>query len=245
MISINYIDKNSFFHNLDSRSKMVWLIATTLSAIFISNPHLLVLLFIHVIIVGITARMPAGRLLKENIRWGVIIFAISLLFSALDLSNLYHALAISLLVTIKWLTIISSGIIFSTATNPQDIVSGLVKLKFPRAFAFSVGMGMRSLVLMRTEVGRIFSAQRARGFNPKPSFRDIHKLHHKLSPVIIPMLVSVIRLSNEIATALDSKGFSMETVGDSPFVRIRPSDIAVIALSIALFALVVWLRFLF
>lgn len=89
------------------------------------------------------------------------------------------------------------GFLFVFTTDPRRFILSLMQqFKLPRNFAYGVMAGYNFIPIVRKEYENMVSAYRARGV--------------KISFIMLPMLVTAVRSSENIAMAMESKGFSSD-----------------------------------
>lgn len=209
-----YLDKNTFLHRLDPRTKLLVMLGSfTVALMFYSIPILLGLSIV-VLLYGFS-----GKVLSNLKRIRIILIMIGIIsvvlwaftkggdtkiLGPITKEGIIYGIAIG----IKFNIMIVSGMIFLSSTKIEEISLGLVKLKVPYRGAFAFSTAIR---LVPTIVGTSYTitqAQKSRGLDlDSGSFIQKAK---KYVPLLIPTLISVIRGTNVFAMALESKGFGYD-----------------------------------
>lgn len=98
-----------------------------------------------------------------------------------------------------------AAVIFLTVTRIEDFTYGLSRLGLPFVVSFALSLSFRLTPLFMETGQTIVMAQRARGLDLS-SGGPLNRLRHYV-PIIVPILVSGLRRSDQLAVALESKGF--------------------------------------
>ncbi|MFP5212562.1 MAG: energy-coupling factor transporter transmembrane component T family protein, partial [Acidobacteriota bacterium] len=98
-----------------------------------------------------------------------------------------------------------AAVIFLTATRIEDFTYGLSRLGLPFAAGFALSLAFR-LTPLFVETGQtIAMAQRARGLDLDRG--GLLQRIRRYVPIIVPILANGLRRSDQLAIALESKGF--------------------------------------
>lgn len=209
-----YLDKDTFLHRLDPRTKLLIMFGSfTVALMFYSLP-ILIGLSLVVLLYGYS-----GKVLSNLKRIRVILFMIALvsiilwsltkggdtrLLGPITKEGIIYGITIGL----KFDIMIIAGMIFLSATKIEEIAIGLVKLKVPYRGAFAFSTAIRLVPMIVGTSYTITQAQKSRGLDlDSGSFIQKAK---KYVPLLIPTLISVIRGTNVFAMALESKGFGYD-----------------------------------
>lgn len=243
-----YLDRDTWVHRLDPRTKMFLLIGAFVLAFLFVNP-----LFGLVVLAIVLAFGAAAKSLVNLKRIWFILLMIAVmtvilwtlfgsgetpLFLFVEREALLYGVGAALRIDIM----IVAGMIFLSATRNEEIATGLVKLGIPYRFAFAVSTALRLVPTIAATGSTIGQAQRSRGLDLESG--NIIQRVRKNTPLLIPVFVSTIRSTNVFSMALESKGF-----GASPertyFLKIEMtrSDALVLVSFAALLAAALALRF--
>lgn len=116
-----------------------------------------------------------------------------------------ESLLFGITVGIRLCCFMSASVLFLTTTRIEDFTYGLSRLGMPFAAGFSLTLAFRLTPLFMESGQAIVMAQKARGLDLDSGglFRRIRQY----VPIIIPILVTGLRKSDQLAIALESKGF--------------------------------------
>ncbi|GFN35145.1 energy-coupling factor transporter transmembrane component T family protein [Tepidimicrobium xylanilyticum] len=209
-----YIDKDTFLHRLDPRTKLAVMFGSFVIALLFESLPILLALAVIILLYG-----HSGKVLSNLKRIRVILFMIGLmsiviwsitrggetkLLGPITLEGIIYGITVG----IKFNVMIISGMIFLSSTTIEGISLGLVKLKVPYRGAFAFSTAIRLVPMIVATSYTITQAQRSRGLD-LDSGSFIQRIK-KYVPLIIPTFVSVIRSTNVFSMALESKGFGYD-----------------------------------
>lgn len=206
-----YLDRDTWVHRLDPRTKMLLLIGTFVFAFLFVNPLYGVVVLAIVLVFGAMAKslINLKRIwfillmiaVMTVILWTVFGSGETPLFWFVEREALLYALGAALRIDIM----IIAGMIFLSTTRNEEIATGLVKLGIPYRFAFAVSTALRLVPTIAATGSTIGQAQRSRGLDLESG--NIIQRVRKNTPLLIPVFVSTIRSTNVFSMALESKGF--------------------------------------
>lgn len=229
-----YLPLNSIIHKVDPRIKLVVLISLIVSIFFNTGFTGYCFIAVFILILFFSAKLPAsllGRLLVPMLFIVVILFILNCFIIKADQSVPDSIKAIGQLWHWKFLTVSFKGIyssiyigiriylmiitttILTTTTQPLDLILALEDLmmplkliKFPvHIISMIISIALRSIPTLFDEAGRILKAQASRGVDLKNGhFREKIKA---LVSLIIPLLVSAFQKAEDLAYAMDSRGY--------------------------------------
>ena len=242
-----YLDRDTFVHRLDPRTKMFLLLGSFVLAFVFLDPVYQAVVFGVVLLFGYLAA-ALGNLRRI---WGVLV-AISVmtvliwsvfgsgetpLFLFFDVESLLYGAGIAFRIIIT----IVAGMIFLSTTRNEEIATGLVLLKVPYRFAFAVSTALRLVPTIAATGATISQAQRSRGLDLETG--NLFQRLRKNVPLLIPVFVSTIRSTNVFSMALESKGFGAEKTR-SHYLRLRiaPTDVLLMVAFVVLLVAAVGLR---
>lgn len=209
-----FIDKDTFLHRLDPRTKLLIMFGTFIIALLFDSLPILAALGVVIVLYG-----QSGKVLSNLKRIRVILFMIALmsiviwsftkggetkLLGPITLEGLLYGITVG----IKFIVMIIAGMIFLSSTKIEEIALGLVKLKVPYRGAFAFSTAIRLVPMIVGTSYTITQAQKSRGLDLDSG--SIFQKVRKYIPLIIPTFISVIRGTNVFSMALESKGFGYD-----------------------------------
>jgi len=234
-----YIDKDTYLHRLDPRTKLfVMFVSFAIALMFYSVPVLLGL-SVAILLYGMS-----GKILSNLKRIRIILIMIGLvsiflwsfmkggdtkLFGPFTLEGIFYGIAIG----IKFDIMIVAGMIFLSSTKMEEIAIGLVKLKVPYRGAFAFSTALRLVPTIVATSYTITQAQKSRGLDLDSG--NLIERAKKYVPLLIPTFISVIRGTNVFAMALESKGFGYDKDRTNYLeIKFTSKDVLTFVLTIAL-----------
>jgi energy-coupling factor transport system permease protein len=209
-----YLDRDTFVHRLDPRTKMFLLLGMFVLAFVFTDPLYLLGVLAVVLFFGYLSRSLAnlGRI------WFILV-----------------GIALRLDATIV------AGMIFLSTTRNEEVAIGLVRLGIPYRFAFAVSTALRLVPTIVATGLTISQAQRSRGLD-LDSGNVISRIRKHL-PLLVPVFVTTVRSTNVFSMALESKGFGAGS-GRTYYLHIAMGrrDLLVLALFVLLMAGCIALR---
>ncbi len=242
-----YVPADTPVHRLDPRAKMAALLAVLLLAVAADHPLLPGALLGAVVLVahagrawGALRRVRALILLIASfstLTWSVFARGTTPLLGPVEVEALLFGVGTGL----KLACTIAASVVFLATTSNEEITVGLIRLGLPYPVAFAFSTALR---LVPTFVGAgatILEAQKSRGLDVE-SGGLIQRMRRHL-PLVVPILAVAIRSTNQLALALESRGFRARP--DRTYyleLRFRAADRVVTAVSLVLIVLALYLR---
>jgi energy-coupling factor transport system permease protein len=242
-----FIDKDTFMHKLDPRTKLLVILGSFVVALLFDSLPILLVLAAVILLYGYFGRVLSnlnrikGVLLMivffSVVLWSITIKGATRIIGPLTVEGMIHGLMIGL----KFDIMITSGMIFLSSTKIEEISLGLVRMKLPYRGAFAFSTAIRLVPMIVGISYTITQAQKSRGLDLDSGsfFQKIRKY----VPLLIPTLLSVIRGTNVFAMALESKGFGYDEVRTN-FLEIgfKFTDYLVMTLTIIVILLAIYAK---
>ena len=233
-------------HNLDPRIKFINVCAIFVTAILFSEIMPLVALLL--------IQIPFVALAKVGSQWlqsmrgaaflAAIIFATNLLFSyigagyVLKDENLEKAIAL----TLRFVVLVGSFSVFFLTTSPDHLGLALEQSHVPYEFVFAFTTAVRFVPVLAEEAQTIMDAQKARGLELERG--NFLKRIRNYVPILIPLIVSAIRRSLDLAEAMESRAWGATEKRTNLYVlKMHNGDFVLVAVTVGLLALAVYVRF--
>ncbi|XHH07746.1 MAG: energy-coupling factor transporter transmembrane component T family protein [Candidatus Bathyarchaeia archaeon] len=196
-------------HNLDPRIKFVYVIAIFISAILFYQILPLAILFLMQLPFVFLARVQKQwvRSLRGAAFLAGFIFAINILTTFL--TNNYTITVpqfeAAIAMTLRFVVLVESFSVFFLTTSPDHLGLALEQSRVPYEFAFAFTTAVRFVPVLAEEAQTIMDAQKARGLELEKG--SILKRIRNYIPILIPLIVSAIRRSLELAEAMESRAW--------------------------------------
>jgi energy-coupling factor transport system permease protein len=219
-----YIPGDSFVHRMDPRAKLV-LSLLYIVAVFMSNTWWAYAASFLVAVIIISASSIAPKFFWDGVKplIGVIILTmvIQVFFGVGGhvywhwgiLSITSNGLLNAVYIAIRFILIILVSTVLTLSTSPLEISGAieslfmpLKKIHFPvYEMALMLSIALRFVPTLIDETEKILNAQRSRGANF--SSGSIMTRIKKLVSILIPLFESAFSRAEELATAMESRGY--------------------------------------
>jgi len=184
---------------MDPRAKFILTVGLFTTALMFTNVFALITIFlcqIPLILMAKTIRRWL-RSMRGGLFFGVFIFIMNFIFGT--------ALVLSIAFTLRFFTIMSAFSFFFMTTSADDLGLALEQIHVPYSISFTFTTAVRLVPTMAVDAQTVVDAQRSRGLElDKGNFMKRVKNY---IPILIPLIISAIRRSVELAEALESRAF--------------------------------------
>jgi len=206
-----YLERETFFHGLDPRTKMFALVIFFVIILYFENPFWVAPMSFLVLAHGIASRSLANL---RPVRYVLLVLAVS----SIILWNLFangktplfwiierESLSYSVGRTLILLSLVVEGIVFLSTTRYEELTLGLIRLGLPYRVGFAVSTAFRMIPMIVASTYAVAQAQRSRGLDLDTG--NIVQRVRKYLPLLVPVFLSMIRSTNTFVMALESRGF--------------------------------------
>ncbi len=222
-----YVEANSLIHKLDPRTKMIVLITVIVCIFAASNIVSLFAVAILVLFSVLLSRVPIKLYLKNIKAVTVIVLFTAILnilytdtgknlspFSAITVTTggLFTAAYLSL----RIILLITVSSVLTYTTTPNDLTDAIERLCLPLTFiglsnavhtmALMMTIALRFIPTLVDETEKIMNAQKARGADLESG--SLTKRIKALIPILIPLFISAVRRSYELADAMECRCYN-------------------------------------
>jgi len=227
MSLVHYYPGDSFFHKLDPRVKMVWLVCMFLLSFIFNHPLHLGVLLLSVLFLWIYMKIPFSELklfFKALTVVAVVTFFFQLLFypgehpiisfsipkwipyfggvTAITMEGLVNGIAMVL----RLFTIVLTMPVVTMSTSLEHLIIGLIRMGMPYEIAFAATTALNLVPALQSDAQKIIDAQKARAFTAleKGSFKERIKAY---VPLIVPLMVGSLKKGQQLEIAMESRAF--------------------------------------
>jgi energy-coupling factor transport system permease protein len=210
-----YSEQRSFFHELHPVSKIIGLLLSFVAALAFSHPLYILPLAILVIIPGLRAGAGEGLRrvwplmiaigLASFLLWGLFFPGKTVVYSPGPFRITREALLYGAGMAVRLNLMLFCGLIFLASTRIEDFTAGLSIMGIPFSLSFALSLSFRLVPIFSETAQTIIQAQRCRGLEVE-SKGPIKRLFAYL-PLLVPIFASALRRTDQLAVALESKGF--------------------------------------
>jgi energy-coupling factor transport system permease protein len=206
-----YLDRESPVHRLDPRTKLFLMLASFVAAVLFFHPGPLAALLAVLLMYGAIGRtlhnlrriwlLLLSIAIISIVSWSVFARGSTPLFWRVTWEGLRYGLGAA----VKIDSMIVSGLIFLSTTKTEEIVLGLIRLRVPFRVAFAFSLAIRMVPTIIGTAVTVTEAQRSRGLDLE-SGGPLARLRKHI-PLLVPIFLQSLRNTDQLAKALDSRGF--------------------------------------
>jgi len=228
---------NSLIHNLDPRIKFIYVIGVFIAALLFLQIIPLLALFILQLPFVFLARVQRQwlRSLRGAAFLATFIFLINI---ATNFFGNNYTLAPSAVegaaaMTLRFVVLVESFSVFFLTTSPDHLGLALEESRVPYEFAFAFTTAVRFVPVLAEEAQTIMDAQKARGLELEKG--NLLKRIRNYIPILIPLIVSAIRRSLELAEAMESRAWGACKRRTNLYtLRLHKGDYALLGITVAI-----------
>jgi energy-coupling factor transport system permease protein len=231
-----YIDRASFVHRLHPTVKVLALFIVFWSVFWVDQP--LTLVPMGALLLGLAIATNSGPNFY-SLRWLFIVIVASTTISWMFVYGgrgafiSRNSVAIGFGRGLKLAELLAASVLFLSTTKVEEFMVGLARLGVPYRARFAITLSFRLAPLFIDSYLTVVQAESLRGvdFSRGPI---LHRLRLYI-PVVVPVFMGALRKANNMAMALEARGFGRNPSPTS-FVEypVRPRDIATFVFLIAL-----------
>jgi len=232
-------------HNLDPRMKFVYVSVIFVVAILFNQLLVLLALFLMPIPFVLIAGVQKEWL--RSLRGAA--FLASFIFIVNIASNYFtsgYVLVIidiesAIAMTLRFVVLVESFSVFFLTTSPDHLGLALEQTHIPYEFAFAFTTAVRFVPVLAEEAQTIMDAQKARGLELEKG--GFLKRIRNYIPILIPLIVSAIRRSLELAEAMESRAWGATKNRTNLYeLRLHRGDFILLAISFLILTIAIYLR---
>jgi energy-coupling factor transport system permease protein len=213
-----YLDKGTWIHRLDPRTKILSVLILFAVCLCFNHPLYMLAISLWVLWMGISAKALPNFWRLRFLLILLIVFSTTLWpffakgpipvwswgFLQVSKESLLYGIAMGLRLT----TFVAIGLIFLSTTRNEELTNGLIGMGCPYPIAFALSTALRLVPTFAGAGATIIQAQISRGLDLESG--SLLSRFGKFIPQAVPLFIYAIRHTNLLAMALESKGFSPE-----------------------------------
>jgi energy-coupling factor transport system permease protein len=236
---------SSPIHRLDPRVKFLYVCVMFVIAVMFNKLLPLTLLFFvqmpFVWMAGVQREWI--RSMRGALMFAVIIFLFNFVFTYFyrEYPQLPSMVLIeySLSMTLRFIVLVESFSVFFLTTSPDHLGLALEQSRVPYEFCFAFTTAVRFVPVLAEEAQTIMDAQKARGLELERG--NFMKRVRNYIPILIPLIVSAIRRSLELAEAMESRAWGASEKRTNLYVlKTKRPDYALALVSVLMLILAVY-----
>jgi energy-coupling factor transport system permease protein len=232
-------------HNLDPRVKFIYVCAVFVAAILFGEILPLFALFLmsipFVLLAGVQKEWL--RSLRGAAFLAAFIFLVNIASSFFTSGYVLTAVAVetAAAMTLRFVVLVESFSVFFLTTSPDHLGLALEQSRVPYEFAFAFTTAVRFVPVLAEEAQTIMDAQKARGLELEKG--GFLKRIRNYVPVLIPLIVSAIRRSLELAEAMESRAWGATKKRTNLYaLKLHRGDFALLVINVTVLAVAIYVR---
>jgi energy-coupling factor transport system permease protein len=205
-----YIESTSFVHRLHPTVKVFALFIVFWSVYWVDNPLTLVPLGL---MLAVLAQMTGAAPNFYSLRWLFIILVVSTTISWMLVGSRGGAWVtrssaiLGLGRGLKLGSLLAASVLFLSTTKIEEFMVGLARLRVPYRARFAITLSFRLAPLFIDSFLTVVDAESLRGLDF--SRGGLFARMRRYVPVVIPVFMGALRKANNMAMALEARGFGM------------------------------------
>lgn len=218
-----YFPGNSVIHRLDPRVKILWSLFYIILLFFVKNAIGFALYISATLLIIFMTRIKLRVILKglKTVLFLLLFTAVinifmtgkTPLFKIGFLTVTKEGLVFALFMALRLVLLVTGTSILTLTTSPIMLTDGIERLLSPfskigvpaHAIAMMMTIALRFIPTIMEETDKIIKAQSARGADFESG--NIFKRAKALTPLLIPLFISAFRRADDLATAMECRGY--------------------------------------
>ncbi len=232
-------------HNLDPRMKFIYVIVVFAVAILFNQLLVLLTLFFlpipFVVLAGVQREWL--RSLRGAALLATFIFIVNVLSNFFTSGYILSIIDIesAVAMTLRFVVLVESFSVFFLTTSPDHLGLALEQTRVPYEFAFAFTTAVRFVPVLAEEAQTIMDAQKARGLELEKG--GFLKRIRNYIPILIPLIVSAIRRSLELAEAMESRAWGATKNRTNLYeLKFHRGDFFLLGINIIILVVAIFLR---
>jgi energy-coupling factor transport system permease protein len=116
---------------------------------------------------------------------------------------LSYDVRVAVLLCVRLLNLLTASFIFFRSVSPEEMGDAMGKVGIPYEFSFILTTSMRYVPLIGQKLRNVYDAQRSRGIDLRPRPKNVVNF----LALLMPLLAQSFVLSEQLAMAMESRGF--------------------------------------
>jgi energy-coupling factor transport system permease protein len=232
-------------HDLDPRVKFIYVCAIFAAAILFSEMLPLIVLFLAQIPFVVLARVKRDwvRSMRGAAFLATVIFLTNFLVTFVTGGYVVTERIVenAAALTLRFVVLVESFSVFFLTTSPDHLGLALEQTHVPYELVFAFTTAVRFVPVIAEEAQTIMDAQKARGLELERG--NFLKRIRNYVPILIPLIVSAIRRSLELAEAMESRAWGATKKRTNLYaLRMHKGDIVLLAITAGVIASAIYVR---
>jgi len=214
---------------LDPRTKLALGLMAIFAVFIAREPETLFAECLIILMCVPLLRMGRRFLRSLRLVWPMIGLVFVIAFLSFDIR-------VALLLSIRLLNLLTVSFIFFSTITPNEMGDAFKMIGMPYSFAFILTTSMRYVPLIGQKIRNIIDAQLSRGIDLRPRLKNVGNF----MALLIPLLIQSFVLSDELAIAMESRGFARKGRTSRYQYRLTLWEYGLMVVSLALLVAFAW-----
>lgn len=249
-----FIPGQSWLHQTDPRVKLLFVAALLFLLILFKNLWVMSTILVALHLLHWSAHTPIKKILfiwKTLLPVGLLMMLLrtifypagDVLFSFGILRLTTVGLAEGTVLALRIFSMALTVFAWLYTTTQSDLVQSLVRLGIPHAWGMVLALALRYIPTFQWTYTLISEAQQARGLDIKGR-RGFQRVR-LMMPIFIAMIITAFRASNQLAMALEARGYSSQRSQRTTLhsLRFRAADYLFVMILMLIFGILLFLYF--
>jgi energy-coupling factor transport system ATP-binding protein len=154
----------------------------------------------------------------------------------LVLGLVFFDFKIALSLLLRVFSLLGISVVCFASLRPEEVGAALAELKIPPGPVFMLTAGLRYVPLIEQKIRSIRDAQQARGIDLRPRLTNVGNW----MALLLPLLVQSFLLADELALAMEARGFSGKRRTPRRSARLGLRDWTIMAAALCVLALLIY-----
>jgi energy-coupling factor transport system permease protein len=234
---------HSPIHDLDPRVKFFYVCIIFVIAILFGELLPLIVLFLiqipFILLAGV--KREWFRSMRGAAFLAAIIFLTNFIFAYFGARGLAESLEGAAAMTMRFVVLVESFSVFFLTTSPDHLGLALEQTHIPYEFCFAFTTAVRFVPVLAEEAQTIMDAQKARGLELERG--NFLKRIRNYIPILIPLIISAIRRSLELAEAMESRAWGATKKRTNLYVlKMHRGDVILLIITVVILIVAVYVR---
>ncbi len=240
---IKYEQGSSLLHRLNPLTKLIALIAYSVSIFLVNSLEAEASIFIAMLLLMVSLKSRALLSLvtsKYFLLFAVLIVAVQAVFTKggeaiLSVPLIFFSIEVTtggvysgLVIALRFLTIIMGSALFIFTTDPNELAYALMRAGLPYRFGFMLVAAIRFMPVFEAEASTVRDAQAARGLEVDRA--GLNGLFKTVRYTLMPLIVSALSKVDALVISMEGRAFG--SMRHRTFTRAAPFSLADVLVSL-------------
>jgi energy-coupling factor transport system permease protein len=201
--SLGYAPRQSILEKFDPRALVIFYLGFVVVAMFVQDVRLLVGMVFVAVVLAVLSKLSLAQTRRSWISFGILITFFTVINLIIGRGWLFAATQ-----ALRLFALFLSTLAIMHSINPADFGIAFRQLGAPDKLAFAISLMLRFVPTLARDFQITIDAQRARGFELDAGKGKLWERAKRYGPMLVPVIVRSVLDSEDIANAMDLRGFA-------------------------------------